>query len=186
ALECVGSFTVKVATILVGAIGLCLIEQRRERFEETMNGESQVVRRRNRGSAGFSLIELLIVVAVILIIAAIAIPSFLRATFSAKESSAVSSIHAINTAEIAYSSANPTVGFSANLAALGPAGGGYIDSQLATGTKSGYIYTYVPGPGPTVTTYTLNVDPQTRGGTGQRSFFSSEVSVTHANTNAGG
>src|SRR5262245_30148412 len=92
ALECVGSFTVKVATILVGAIGLCLIEQRRERFEETMNGESQVVRRRNRGSAGFSLIELLIVVAVILIIAAIAIPSFLRAKISANESSAVSSI----------------------------------------------------------------------------------------------
>jgi len=157
----------------------------REDFEETMKGEAQVVRpRRSPSSAGFSLIELLIVVAIILIIAAIAIPSFLRAKISANESSAVSSIHAINTAEIAYSSANPTIGFSSNLAGIGPTGGGYIDNQLATGTKSGYIFTYTPGPGAIVAGYTLNVDPQTRGVTGQRSFFSSEFSVTHANTSA--
>lgn len=134
-----------------------------------------------RQARGFSLIELLIVVAIILIIAAIAIPNFLRAKMAANESAAVSSIHAINTAEIAYSSANPTVGFSNLLADLGPAGGGYIDGQLASGTKSGYVYTYTPSglvPSPT---YTLNVDPLTRGVTGQRSFFSNEVSVTHYN-----
>lgn len=150
-----------------------------------MNGERQVVPRKAKlAHAGFSLIELLIVVAIILIIAAIAIPNFLRAKISANESSAVSSIHAINTAEISYSTANPTIGFSADLPTLGPAGAGLLDSQLVTGAKSGYIFTYVPGPGPTVSSYTLNVDPQTRGVTGQRSFFSTEFSVTHTNTSA--
>jgi type IV pilus assembly protein PilA len=133
---------------------------------------------------GFSLIELLIVVAIILIIAAIAIPNFLRAKMSANESAAVSSIHAINTAEIAYSSANPTIGFSVLLVDLGPAGGAYIDGQLASGTKSGYGYTYAPVGAAPSTGYTLNVDPLTRGVTGQRSFFSSEVAVTRYNQTA--
>ena len=150
-----------------------------------MNRELQVVRRRaKRAGAGFSLIELLIVVASILIIAAIAIPNFLRAKVSANESSAVTSIHALNTAEIAYSSSNPTIGYSVDLTTLGPTGGQYIDNQLASGTKSGYQFTYVQGPGVPATTYTLNVDPLTRGVTGQRSFFSSEVNVTHTNPTA--
>src|ERR1700742_624077 len=88
-------------------------------------GPHGAMRSGNRKSRGFSLIELLIVVAIILIIAAIAIPNFLRAREQANESSAVSSIHAINTAEISYSSSNPGVGFSAALADLGPTGGGY-------------------------------------------------------------
>ena len=147
-------------------------------------GRKSDLSKRFRRAQGFSLIELLIVVAVILIIAAIAIPNFLRAKMAANESAAVSSIHAINTAEIAYSSALPTVGFSALLADLGPAGGGYVDNQLASGTKSGYVYTYAPGGTVPNGTYTLNADPLTRGVTGQRSFFSNEVSVTHYNQSA--
>ena len=134
---------------------------------------------------GFSLIELLIVVAIILIIAAIAIPNFIHARMAANESSAASSIHAINTSEIAYSSANPTVGCSASLADLGPSGGAYLDGVLTSGTKGGYSFTYVQDTSsvPAVA-YTLNADPVTRGVTGQRSFFSSQLNVTHYNMTA--
>src|SRR5215470_14182178 len=125
-----------------------------------MNGECRVFKGRKRAAAqGFSLIELLIVVAIILIIAAIAIPNLLQAKMSANESAAAASIHSINTAEIAYSSANPLTGFSALLSDLGPGKGGYIDPQLASGIKSGYSFKYVPDTILPSTAYTLNVDP---------------------------
>jgi len=101
---------------------------------------------------GFSLIELLIVVAIILIIAAIAIPNLMRARMSANDSSAAASVRTINTAEIAYFSAYPTIGFAATLGALGgaapctpsPATGCLIDNNLATNGagagKSGYNF----------------------------------------------
>jgi type IV pilus assembly protein PilA len=147
---------------------------------------------RQKRPNGFSLIELLIVVAIILIVAAIAIPNLLRARISANEASAVSSIHAVNTAEITYVTIFPTVGYAATLLSLGPGGGCnsptnacIIDALLAGGTKSGYVFTYVqdassvPSPG-----YTLNADPITRGITGQRSFYSDQMNATHYNQSA--
>src|ERR1051326_7940095 len=100
-----------------------------------------------RKQKGFSFIELLIVVAIILIIAAIAIPNLLRSRIAANEASAVGSIRTLNTAEVTYASTYPNLGFTCTLAALGPAGSvatsasaGLVDSVLGSGVKSGYSF----------------------------------------------
>jgi type IV pilus assembly protein PilA len=147
---------------------------------------------RQKRPNGFSLIELLVVVAIILIVAAIAIPNLLRARISANEASTVSSIHAVNTAEITYTTIFPTTGYAVTLLSLGPGGGCnspanacIIDSLLANGTKSGYVFTYVQDASSTPSTgYTLNADPITRGITGQRSFYSDQMNATHYNQSA--
>src|SRR5437762_11734103 len=72
-----------------------------------------------RYNKGFSLIELLIVVAIILIIAAVAIPNLLRARIAANEASAAQSLRQINTAEFTYNAAYPNIGYSSDMASLG-------------------------------------------------------------------
>ena len=138
-----------------------------------------------RKQKGFSLIELLIVVAIILIIAAIAIPNLLRSRIAANEASAVGSLRTINTGEVTYSSTYPAIGFC-NLASLGGAGGvstgaGLIDSVLAAGTKSGYSFTAVAAGGTPNVTYDGHGDPQSAQ-TGQRHFFSDQSGVIRYDT----
>lgn len=133
---------------------------------------------------GFSLIELLIVVAIILIIAAIAIPNLIKSKMAANEASAVGSLRTITTAEIAYSSACPTLGFTTSLVELGPTGatcpGGnsQIDSQLVTGNKSGYNFTMAvgAGAGPPQTTFLANAAPASAS-SGTRYFCVDETGV---------
>ncbi len=132
---------------------------------------------------GFSLIELLIVVAIILIIAAIAIPNLLRARIAANESSAVASVRTTNTAMISYNSSYPTVGFAANLGTLGGSCTGtvvptsasacLIDSQLASGTKSGYTFHSTGTSG----SYYVYGNPVTSNSTGVNSFCSIQDAV---------
>ena len=138
-----------------------------------------------RKTKGFSLIELLIVVAIILIIAAIAIPNLLRARMAANESSAVASIRTINTAEITYNSSYPSVGYATaltNLGGLSPcipsqASACLIDSVLAAGSKSGYTFTAAGSGGTPLTSYFTTAAPITVNQTGIRSFCSFEDAV---------
>ncbi len=110
------------------------------------------MRTKKNNQKGFSLIELLIVVAIILIIAAIAIPNLLRSRMAANEASAVGSLRTLNTAAVQYNTTYG-IGFPDALSDLGPAAtadstaADLIDSVLASGTKSGYTFDLQPGAG---------------------------------------
>lgn len=155
-------------------------------------GSGSPARSRCQRSRGFSLIELLIVVAVILVIAAIAIPNFLRSRMAANEAAAVASCRNITTALVVYST---TYGnsFASQLSYLGPPSGGgavsptgaeLIDQLLANGEKSGYRFSYVPedanGDG-IFEAFVLYADPVSPGVTGNRHFFTDTSGVVRAN-----
>ena len=143
---------------------------------------------------GFSLIELLIVVAIILIIAAIAIPNLLRSRIAANQASAVGSLRTLNTAEITYSSTF-NVGFTADLPSLQPpaagsnptsTAAGLIDSVLAGGSKSGYSFTYSPGTSDSsgrINTYAINATPITSS-TGTNYYYTDQSGVIRQNSTA--
>jgi len=142
---------------------------------------------------GFSLIELLIVVAVILVIAAIAIPNFLRSRVAANQASAIESLRVIGTAEVTYS---VTYGgsYSSTLAQLGPvpsgnppnsAAAGLIDETLTGGTKSGYVFLYSAGPMDTsgkINSYDLWANPSNFSVTGNVYYYTDQSHVIRGNS----
>jgi len=138
-----------------------------------------------RSDKGFSLIELLLVVAVILIIAAIAIPSFMRSRMRANEANAIASLHVIHTAAVTYTTTYPDLGYPTSLASMG--GGNpctasstqacLLDDLLSQGVKDGYSFLWT-GDGllPSVG-FTLTATPQSVGSSGQNMYCTDQSAI---------
>jgi type IV pilus assembly protein PilA len=123
---------------------------------------------------GFTLIELMIVVAIIAIIAAIAIPSLLNARKAGNEASAISSLRTLTTVNEQYRTRFQSYSNSlANLSATG-----YIDSVLGAGAKSGYTFTYAGA----TNTWSCGGAPTTVGTTGDRRFYADQTGVIRFNS----
>lgn len=134
-----------------------------------------------RSKKGFTLVEIMIVVAIIALLAAIAIPNLLRARHNANEAAAISALHTLSTAMESFRAAQTPPAYPTNFATLSGANPPYIDGTLASGTKQGYLYTYTSG----TNTYGVQATPQTPNVTGTRVFFVNESGVIRL-TNASG
>jgi type IV pilus assembly protein PilA len=137
---------------------------------------------------GFSVVEVVVLVAILLVIAAIAIPNLLHSNLSEHESSGVASLRALNAACANYSMLYG--GYPRSLSNLGPGdaanstSAALIDAALASGMKSGYVFTYTAGAigiGGNVLSYDITANPATPGSTGQRRFFTDQSGVIRAN-----
>jgi len=137
---------------------------------------------------GFSLIEILVVIAIILVIAALAVPSFLRSKMRANEAAVVGALRSITTANETYQS-NYSQGYAPNLASLapppvgtptGPAAAGLVDPTLGGGTRNGYkfIYTAIDSDGNgQPEEYMVNANPVQVGSTGEKYFYVDNTNV---------
>ena len=139
--------------------------------------------RLNRRKSGFSLIELLIVIAIILIIVTIAVPKLNNARMNASETAAIGALRAVHEAEVQYYS---TYGrYATTLTELGPPTSGapspaaadLLQEDMASGTKGGYKFVITATP----TGYKINANPVAFGSSGRRTFFSDQSMAVHQN-----
>jgi type IV pilus assembly protein PilA len=142
------------------------------------------MRKRQRG---FSAVQLVVAIAILLVLAAIAIPNLLHSNLSENESTAVASLRSLNSACEDY--ARLYGGYPRSLSNLGANGAAssaspdLIDAELAGGAKSGYVFTYTPGASGVsgnVLSYGIMAKPVTPGSTGRRSFFTDQSGVIRA------
>jgi type IV pilus assembly protein PilA len=141
---------------------------------------------------GFSLIELLIVVAIILILVAIAIPDFLKSKMTANQASAVGTLRTITSAEVMYSTAY-SKGYSSSLKDLAPPTGGaapsstaadLLDTIVSSGVKSGYSFVYTPtnqASNGSYEGYMVNANPTQLNITGQVYYYVDQTNVIRQN-----
>jgi type IV pilus assembly protein PilA len=145
---------------------------------------ASISRRRRNARAGFSLIELLIVISIILVILTVALPRMGKALMSARETGAVKAITTIHTAQVQYYSSYNR--YAASLQELGPpasgaegpAAAGLIERDLATGEKGGYKYTLTSTP----TGYAITAAPIKFNSDGSKTYFSDSGMGIHYHT----
>ena len=135
---------------------------------------------------GFTLVEIMIVVAIIVLLAAIAIPNLLRARLSANEATSIAAMRTLSTAMESFRAAQSPPAYPALLVDLNATNPPYIDSVLANGSKGGYTFTYTQGGTPAGTTYTVVAAPSTPNVTGVRSFFVDQSGVVRVGTSTAG
>ena len=144
-----------------------------------------------KDSKGFSWIELILIIVIIVLCLAILLPSITKSRADLNTMEAVRDLHRITDAETNYSGSYNT-GYSSSLSVLGPAVGGtpaasaagYIDSDLAGGAKEGYTYVYSPGPREAdgkVNTYTITASPTEPGSTGKQYYFMDQTGQIRMN-----
>jgi type II secretory pathway pseudopilin PulG len=140
---------------------------------------------------GFSVVQVVIGVAILLVLAAIAIPNLLHSNLSENESLAVASLRTLNASCTSY--AMLYGGYPANLANLGPGNppsstsAGLVEAALARGSKSGYVFTYTAGAAGisgNILSYSITANPVAPGTSGQRGFFTDQSGVIRANTSS--
>jgi prepilin-type N-terminal cleavage/methylation domain-containing protein len=148
-----------------------------------MKKEISMFSRNRRQRRGFSLIELLIVIAIILIIITIAVPKYNRTQMYMRETAAIKAIQTIHTVQVQYQSQFGR--YATTLAELGPPASGapgpgssdLIGNDLAGGTKQGYKFSLSAVP----VGYQINANPETYGSSGSKSFFSDQSMVIREN-----